>query len=38
MRWRLILEDYILGLIYIQGSKNVVADAISKLDKVDTNN
>ena len=26
MRWRLILEKYILELIYIQGSKNIAAD------------
>ena len=38
MRWRLILEEYNPELIYIQGSKNVAADALSGLDIVDTNN
>ena len=37
-RWRLILEVYNLELIYIQGSKNIAADALSRLDEVDTNN
>ena len=32
MRWRLILEEYGPELIYIQGKKNVVADALSRLD------
>ena len=32
MRWRLILEEYGPELIYIQGNKNVVADALSRLD------
>ena len=38
MRWRLILEDYNPELIIIQGSKNITADALSRLDIVDTNN
>ena len=38
MRWRLILEGYSPELIYIQGSKNVAADALSRLDTVDTPN
>ena len=36
MRWRLILEEYNPEIIYIQGSKNIVADALSRLDIVDT--
>ena len=31
MRWRLILEEYGPNLKYIQGEKNVVADALSRL-------
>ena len=31
MRWRLILEEYGPDLQYIQGKKNVVADALSRL-------
>ena len=38
MRWRLILEEYSPELIYIQGSKNIAADALSRLDIVDTTN
>ena len=38
MRWRLFLEEYNPELIYIQGSKIVAADALSRLDIVDTNN
>ena len=38
MRWRLILEEYSPELIYIQGSKNIAADALSRLDIVDTPN
>ena len=38
MRWRLILEEYGPELIYIQGSKNTAADALSRLDIVDTPN
>ena len=38
MRWRLILEEYRPELIYIQGSKNIAADALSRLDIVDTPN
>ena len=36
MRWRLILEEYNQELIYIQGSKNITADTLSRLDIVDT--
>ena len=38
MRWRLILEEYNPELVSIQGSKNIVADALSRLDIVCTNN
>ena len=31
-------EKYIPEFIYIQGSKNIAADALSRLDIVDTNN
>ena len=31
MKWRLILEEYGPDLRYIQGEKNVVADALSRL-------
>ena len=33
MRWRLILEELGLELIYIKGENNVVADALSRLEK-----
>ena len=33
MRWRFILEE----LIYIQSSKNIAADELSRLDILDTN-
>ena len=35
-RWRLILKEYSPELIYIHSSKNVTADALSRLD-LDTN-
>ena len=38
MRSRLILEEYSLELISIQGSKNITADVSSRLDIVDTPN
>ena len=38
MRWRLILEEYNPELTYIQGSKNIAADALIRLDIVDINN
>ena len=38
MRWRLILEKYNPELIFIQCSKNIAADALSRFDIVDTNN
>ena len=33
MRWRLILEDFGPELKYIKGENNVVADALSRLEK-----
>ena len=38
MQWRLILEQYSPELIYIQGSKNITADSLNRLDSVDTPN
>ena len=38
MRQRLILEEHNPGLIYTQGSKNIAADALSRIEVVDTNN
>ena len=35
MRWRLYIEEYSPDLQYIQGTKNVVADALSRLEKDD---
>ena len=35
MRWRLILEEFSPELIYIKGSKNIVADALSRLDNIE---
>ena len=35
MRRRLTLEDFSLELIYIKRSKNIVADALSRLDKIE---
>jgi hypothetical protein len=32
MRWHLILEEYSPELIYLPGKKNIVADALSRLD------
>ena len=37
MRWRLILEEYGPDLRYIQGEKNVVADALSRLEMTEDN-
>jgi len=31
MRWRLSLEEYKPTFFYLQGSKNVVADALSRV-------
>ena len=33
MRWRLILEEFGPDLKYIKGENNVVADALSRLEK-----
>jgi len=38
MRWRLILEEFSLELVYIKGSKNVVADALSRLELEEVEN
>jgi len=35
LRWRLILEEYGPELIYIKGERNIVADALSRLEKID---
>ena len=32
LRWRMVLEEYSPELIYIKGTKNIVADALSRLD------
>ena len=31
-RWRLILEEYDPEIVYIKGTDNIVADAVSRLD------
>ena len=36
MRWRLVLEEYGPKLLYIWGENNVVADALSRLDIIPT--
>ncbi len=36
MHWRLYIEEYSPELQYIPGPKNVVADALSRLDIIDT--
>jgi hypothetical protein len=38
MRWRLLIEEYSSEFCYIKGSKNVVADALSRLDMKPRNN
>ena len=38
MQWRHILEEYSPELKYIQSSKNIKADALSRLDIQDTPN
>ena len=38
MRWRLIVEEFSPKLICIKGSKNIVADNCSRLDKIDNRN
>ena len=32
MRWRLLIEEFSPDLVYLQGEKNIVADALSRLD------
>jgi hypothetical protein len=36
MRWRLIIEEFGPELVYLQGKKNVVADALSRIDTNDS--
>jgi len=36
MRWRLFIEEYSPDLRYIKGEKNIVADAMSRLEMLDT--
>ena len=36
MRWRLILEEFSPEITYIKGCKSIVADALSRLDKIDS--
>ena len=38
IHWRFILEQYSPKLLHIQGSNNIAAEALSRLDKVDTSN
>ena len=33
LRWRLILEEFSPELVYIKGQNNIIADALSRLDK-----
>jgi hypothetical protein len=35
MRWQLYIEEYSPDLTYVEGDKNVVADALSRLDMED---
>ena len=37
LRWRLYIEEYSPDIRYIKGEKNVVADALSRLDKSEDN-
>ena len=32
MQWRMVLEEYQPKLMYLEGKKNIVADALSRLD------
>lgn len=36
MRWRLIIEEFGPELIYLQGKRNIVADALSRIESIDT--
>ena len=38
MRWQLTLEEFSPELIYIKGSKNIVAGDLSRLDKINNVN
>ena len=38
MRCQLILQEFSPEPIYIKGSKNIVVDALSRLDKIDNLN
>jgi hypothetical protein len=35
MRWRLILEEYGVSLNYVKGTNNIVADALSRLSRLE---
>jgi transposase InsO family protein len=35
MRWRLILEEYGVSLTYVKGTTNIVADALSRLSRLE---
>jgi len=36
IRWRMVIEDFAPELVYIPGAKNIVADAMSRLEKSDS--
>ena len=38
MSWQLIIEDFSPKLIHIKGFNNIVADALSRLDKIENLN
>ena len=38
MRWQLILEEFSPKLIYIKGSKSIIADTLSRLGNIDVLN
>ena len=38
MQWRFIFKEYSPERIYIQGSKNIAADVLSRLDILDVPN
>ena len=38
MKWQLIIEEFSSELMRVKGSKNIVADALSRLDKKDNKN
>jgi hypothetical protein len=35
MRWRLLLEEYGVSLTYVKGTNNIVADALSRLSRLE---